>query len=272
MSKKYFVVGGVNNLSKEQVEKIDKVKHKKIGKVHKKEVSNSDNFHKNTYYNLQHVKGRVIIKVDKEQKNFYTFSNGQTIRVERKYDNLDRSYTQQVLGVVISAEHIPTDALVLFHFNSAHDSNLITNHNNLSGEEVASGVQLYSITEQECFLWKMVEDEEWQPTKGFAIAERVYKPYEGRLVGLTPKLIKDTLFIKTGEYKGQIVRTLNACDYNIKFRNEKGVDEHIVRCRHFENEEHIREEIIAIDEELTEQLYAGKIWIGTHPNNAKSIK
>jgi len=244
---------------------------KVLSKQYKEQLAKKNKYN-NKVYNLKHVSGRVIVKVDTEQKNFYTFSDGTTIRVERKYDNLDRSYTQQILGVVISAEHIPTDALLLFHFNSAHDSNLITNHSGLSGEEVASGIKIYSFVEAECFLWKMVGDEEWKPTKGFAIAERVYKPYEGRLVGLTPQLLKDTLFMKTGEYKGKIVKTLNACDYNILFRNEKGVDEHIVRCRHFENESHTREEIIAVDENLTEQLYEGKLWVGTTPQNAKPIK
>lgn len=270
-NKKYFI-GETPRSSKKDVELRKKEIMEENLLLHQKEVERSNNFYKNNSFNLKHVKGRVIVKVDMDQKNFYTLSNGVTLKVERKYDNLDRSYTQQILGVVISAEHIPTDALLLFHFNSAHDSNLITNHSGLSGDEVASGIKIYSFVEAECFLWKMLGDEEWQPTKGFAIAERVYKPYEGRLVGLTPQLFKDTLFIKTGEYKGKVVKTLKACDYNILFRNEKGVDEHIVRCRHFENETHTREEIIAVDENLTEQLYSGKLWVGTTPQNAKPIK
>jgi len=269
-NKKYFIGESPKTTKEERIES-EKLKKEFYENTHKKQIESGKNIAKISLP-LKHVQGRVIVKVDTEQKNFYTFSDGTTIRVERKYDNLDRSYTQQILGVVISAEHIPTDALLLFHFNSAHDSNLITNHSGLSVEEIASGIKIYSFTEAECFLWKMVGEEEWKPTKGFCIAERVYKPYEGRLVGLTPRLFKDTLFIKTGEYKGKIVRTLKACDYNILFRNEKGVDEHIVRCRHFENETHTREEIIAIDENLTEQLYEGKLRVGTTPQNAKSIK
>lgn len=273
MNKKYFVINNkINSLPEKAVKEIEVKKNKRTGEIHKAQLKNSSNYTTNTVCKLKHVPDKVLIKVDVEQKNFFTFSNGQTIRVERKYDNLDRSYTQQTLGVVVSAENIPTDALVLFHFNNAHDSNLVTDYTQLSGDEIAAGIKIYSVSESSCFLWKMVGEEEWQPTYGFAIAERVYKPYEGRLAGITPKLLKNTLFIKTGELKGKIVRTLNACDYNILFRNEKGVDEHIIRCRHFENEDHIREEIIAIDEELTEQLYAGKLWVGTHPNNAKKLE
>jgi hypothetical protein len=269
MSKKYFVVGGINNLSPEEIAAIEKENNEKGLATHSKEVSQSDMFHMKTNYDIKHVKGRIIIKVDVEQKNFYTFSNGQTIRVERKYDNLDRSYTQQTLGVVIDAEHIPKDALVLFHFNNVHESNMITNHAKLSGEEITAGVKIYSVPESLVFLWKMYGDENWQPTHGFAIVENVFQPYEGRLIGLTPKKLTNTLYVKTGELKGKIVRTLNFCDYNIHFRNENGIDEHIIRCRDINSD---REEIIAIDEYLTEKLYEGKLWVGTHPNNAKAIK
>jgi len=96
---------------------------------------------------MKHVKGRVIVRVDPEQKNFWTFSNGTTIRLERDFDNLDRKYTAQTLGVVVDGENIPKDAFVLFHHNSLHDSYIVLNHSSLSGDDIATGIKIYSLME-----------------------------------------------------------------------------------------------------------------------------
>lgn len=220
---------------------------------------------------LKTVQGRVVLLVDPEQKNWFTFQNGQTIRLERDYENFDRSYTQQVLGTCLDAETIPKGALVLFHFNAIHDVNTVFNHKALSGEEIAAGIKVISIPEWECFLWKMPGEKDWQPLKGFAIAERVFRPYEGLIAGIEPKRIVNVLYIKTGELKGRVCRTLTASDYTIKFRNEKGVDEAIIRVRHFEDEYHEREELIAIDHTLTEQVNQGKLLVGYSPTECSRL-
>lgn len=221
---------------------------------------------------LKHVAGRVIVKVDREQKNFYTFSDGTTIRLERDYNNLDRSYTQQIFGVVIDAENIPRDALVLFHFNSLHDSYRVFNHSVLSGEEIASGIEVISILERDCFLWKMAGETEWNPCKNYAIAERVFEPYTG-ILHVEPKKLKDVLYVKTGELKGKIVKTLKACDAALVFRNEKGVDETIIRFRPFGSVEDEREEeAIAIMEELTDRYYNGELLTGITTSDAKPFE
>lgn len=221
---------------------------------------------------MKHVQGRILVKADKDGKNWHTFSNGQRIRLEREYDNLDRKHTSQVLGEVISGEDVPTGAMILFHHNAMHAVNQIFNHSSLNGEELASGVQIYSIPETECYLWKMSGEKDWKPLKGFAIALRVFEPYSGSLEGILPKKINNVLYIKSGELKGKVCRTLKACDMPIIFNNEAGVEETIIRLRHFEGDElNEREEVIAIDNTLTRSVKSGKLLVGINENNCDKI-
>jgi hypothetical protein len=222
---------------------------------------------------LQAPKGRVILKVDREQKNFYTLDGGPTIRLERAYNNLDRKYTQQVLGTCLASEEIPAGALVLFHFNSIHPVNTVYNYGHLSGEEIASGIVVVSLSESECFLWKLPGDPgPWHPCKGFATALRVFKPYRGFIQGIEPTKLPNTLYVTSGSLKGQVVKTLTACDLSIIFRNERGVDEEIIRFRHFDSdEEHEREEVQCIMHELGEMVEKGELWVGLHPRDARPL-
>jgi hypothetical protein len=221
--------------------------------------------------NFEAVNNRVVALIDLNQKNYHTFSNGVVIHHERNWDNFDRKHTEQVLGTVISADNIPAGALVLFHHNGTHDVNKVFDHAILSGEDIASGLQVFSIPETECYLWKE-EGGEWMPTKGFVIADRVFEPYTGIIEGIPPKQLKDTLYIKSGEYAGKVARTLKSADYEIIFRSPTtGQEQRIIRCRHFEDECHEREEIVAIDHGLTERVKNGELLLGTSIGDAKYL-
>lgn len=212
---------------------------------------------------MKHVQGRIVIKADKDGKNWHTFSDGKKIRLEREYDNLDRKHTSQVLGEVISGDQVPCGAMILFHHNSMHPVNQIFNHSELNGEELASGVQVYSIPENECYLWKMPGEKKWNPLRGFATALRVFKPYEGSLAGISPEKINNVLYITSGELKGKVCHTLKACDMPVIFNNEAGVEETIIRLRHFEGDDlNEREEVVAIDNGLTKKVKSGKLLVG----------
>jgi hypothetical protein len=147
---------------------------------------------------ISNTYGRVVCRVDLEQKNYHTFSSGETIRLERDFNNFDRKYTQQVLGEVVSADYIPEGSLLLFNHNSLHPVNEIFNHGILSGEDIASGVKIFSIPEAECYLWKAPGSSTWNPTKGFATGERVFRPYEGIIQNIEPKKIEDVLYVTSG--------------------------------------------------------------------------
>lgn len=221
--------------------------------------------------NLKAAAGRILLLVDTEQKNYHTFSFGLTIRRERKYNDFDRKNTEQVLGTIIDADGIPKGALALFHHNCLHAVNEIFNHGQLSGDDIASGIKVISVREEEVYLWKMPDEAEWKPAKNFCIAERVFIPYKGLIFGIEHTKINDVLYLKTGDLAGKVVRTLKACDFPIIFRNEQGVDETIIRCRHSEDDTFDREEIICIDHDLTEKLYAGELLIGIEPKDAKKL-
>lgn len=217
--------------------------------------------------------GKLLIKVDTEQKNGYTFSNGTEIVMRRDIENLDKSYTQQVMGEIIDSEYIPKGSLVLFHHNETHEVNVVFDSDYLTKEEQINGFKVISIKETQCFLWKEKGAKDWLPLKSFCTALRVFEPYSGVLLGIEPKLIKNVLYIRSGEFFGKIVHVLKASDYKITFRNEKGIDEHIIRCRNFEDDKgNERQEVTAISGYLTEKLNNGELLIGITSNDCKVLK
>lgn len=219
---------------------------------------------------LKATKDRVIVKVDTDAKNSFTFQDGTKIRLERDYNNMDRKYTQISQGEVIHSEYIPEGAVILFHHNGSHDVNKVFNYKALSGEETASTVKYFSIPEAMCYLWKMPGGE-WQPLKDFATGLRVFKPYTGVISGIPPTLIKNVLYLTSGEYKGIVCHTVRAADYQVIFQGDNVREESVIRCRHFENEESDREELIAISHDLTQQVNEGKLLVGITLSDAKPI-
>jgi hypothetical protein len=218
------------------------------------------------------TEGRVVVSVDTQYKNYHTFSNGTVIRIERQWNNLDKKHTEPVNAICVGSDHIPEGSEILIHHNATHPVAMINNYKPLSGEEVADSVKYFSVPETQCYLWREPGTTKWQPLKGFVTALRVFKPIETKFYGVAPQLLKNTLYIDSGELEGKVVRTLRACDYEIIFRNEKGVEEKIIRCRHFPNESNEREEIIAIDEHLTKMVKEGKYLVGIGISDAKPLK
>jgi len=220
---------------------------------------------------LSPTEGRVVVSVDTQFKNFHTFSNGTQIRIERQWNNLNKRHTEPVNAICVASDHIPSGAEILIHHNATHPVAMVFNHKKLGGENVSDSVKEFSIPETQCYLWRL-GSEKWQPLKGFATALRVFKPVETKFYGIAPTLIKNTLYIDSGELAGKVVHTLRACDYEIIFRSEKGVEEKIIRCRHFENETNEREEITAIDNHLTKMVAEGKYYVGISVTDAKPLK
>lgn len=218
------------------------------------------------------AKGRILVKCDKDYKNNHTFADGTTIRLERNVNNLNHRETMPIQAECLSSYvDVPREAIILCHHNSFHPVNQIFNHSALSGEEIASGVGVYAIPESECYLWKTKDMKEWEAIKGYAIGERVFEPYNGALQGIPPKLIKDTLYVKSGYYKGKVVRTLKAADYEMVFRNDDGREERIIRFRTFYPEPHEREEVLFIDESATKKVLNGEWLIGLTETNCKKL-
>ena len=221
---------------------------------------------------LKAVDGKVIISVDLEGKNSHTFSDGTKIRLERQYNNLNRRETHPVNAIVIDGEGVKAGSQILIHPNMTHDTNKIFNYGQLSGDIEGSDVKYFSIPVEQCYAWLDEEDNNtWKPLKNFEFALRVYKPYVGLIDGIEPTLVKDVLYVTTGEFKGLVVHTLKACDYEIIFQGIQGREERLIRFRHFPDQEHEREEIIAVDYHLTEKVNKGELVVGISPTNITEI-
>lgn len=220
---------------------------------------------------LKHTEGRVVVSVNLEGKNTHKFADGTVIRLERQYNNLNRRETEPVNAMVISGENIPVGSEILIHPNCTHDVNKIFNYKNLSGKEEASDVKYYSVREEDCFLW-LGEDGECKPIAPYETALRVFKPYEGLIEGVPPAVLKDVLYVTSGDLKGQVVKTLKACDYQIVFQDTNGREGNAIRFRPNGDEKHDREpEAIAVLHELTKKVKSGKYLVGIDIRDAKPI-
>lgn len=220
---------------------------------------------------LIHTEGRIIVSVDMNYKNSHTFADGTKISLERKYDNFNMRYTQPVNAVVVSAENIPKGAEIIIHHNCTHETNRILNYQSLSGKAESSQIKYYSILETEAFAWH--DGKRWQPLDGYDFALRIFKPYKGVIDGIEPDLIKEVLWVTTGEYKNKACITLKACDYQLIFQDRNGQESNLIRFRSKENEKEKREmEIVAIHDEYTEKILIGELSVGLIKSDAKPLK
>ena len=218
---------------------------------------------------LKHTKGRVIVMVDLESKNSHRFSDGKVIRLERKYNQFNRRISEPVNATVISAESMPEGCEILIGHNSLHETNLIRDYRQLSGAEIASSIRYYSISEEECFAYRDT-DGIFKPCKEFQFGLRVFRPYLGSLVGIEPELVKEVLYCTTGKLKGKVLQTLKACDYEIVYQGENGQEQRLIRFRHSDEEELVREEIVGIRNEYTDMVNNGELLVGLTPTDAKT--
>jgi hypothetical protein len=219
--------------------------------------------HKECY--LKHIQSRVIIRVDIEAKNRHTLLNGITIRRERRFNNLNFREVNPSNAFIVSAEDYPKGAEVLVDYTAIHDSNRIFDY-----ESGSNDVVYYSIRDYDCFAWRLLLGE-WQPTKDSEFGLRCYLPYEGNLIGIQPKFLKDVLFVTTGDLKGKVVRTVKGADYVIVYTNDEGKEGQLLRFRHSEYPDYDREEVTCIANDLTELYNHGKLLVGLNPNDAKTI-
>lgn len=222
---------------------------------------------------LKHVQGKVIISCDLEGKNSWRFADGTTIRYERQVDNFNRRQTEPVNAICISGEGIPSGVQLLTHPNAICDTNLILNYTQISGKEAASSIKYYSISEDQCFIWRD-ENNVWHPLEPFATALRVFKPYRGMLEGIEPTLLKDTLFVTSGELKDKVVKTVVAADYCIVFQNpDTGQEDNLIRFRPFGDPKTGKEEeAVAILNKETEEVLNGELWVGIDIKDAKPFE
>lgn len=267
MNKKYFVLNEkLTPLSQEDIATIEKSKSDSLKVGYEKNRCTTKERLSKEEYSFRHTDGRIIISIDLDYKNSHTFEDGTKIYVGRQFNNLNRRETEPVNATVVDSEYVPKGVEILIHPNSIHDSNRIFGYDK-RGVEDGNALRYYSIEETSAFVYR--EEKEWKPLRNFCTALRVFKPYTGSIKGILPEVLKNVLYITSGEYKGLCVHTLKACDYCIIFMDANGRESRVIRCRHYENEYHDREELICIDYSLTEKVNKGELLIGLSPTDCK---
>lgn len=222
--------------------------------------------------NLIHVEGRVIVKLDVKNKDSHTFSDGTQIAYERNFNNFNRRETQPVNVIVISGEGIPKNAEMLIDHNALHETNRINDYKKSFETAESDRIRYYSIPLYECFAWRS-GNENWVPIAPFEFGLNVFRPYEGILVGVEPTQIKDTLLVTSGEYAGNVVKTLKGCDYVIIYQENNGKENYLLRFRpNGDQEKGLPEEAIAILHDFTDQVNGGKLLVGYSIKDAKPLK
>jgi hypothetical protein len=219
---------------------------------------------------LKAPSNRVIIKVDLESKNSHTFKDGTKIKLERVYDNFNMRYVKPVNAEVVDAKDIPTGAEILIHHNATHDTYKIFNYQRPT-TEASSDIQYFSIPIEECFMWREGKGSIWNALNNFVTALRIFKPYNGMLEGIEPEVMNNKLYITSGELKGRAVNTVISSDYEIIYQNDDGTEGRIIRLRYYPDGND-RNEIIAINDNMTELVENGDLWVGYSKSDAKQLK
>jgi hypothetical protein len=219
---------------------------------------------------LKAPSNRVIIKVDLESKNSHTFKDGTKIKLERVYDNFNMRYVKPVNAEVVDAKDIPAGAEILIHHNATHDTYKIFNYQRPT-TEASSDIQYFSIPIEECFMWREGKGSIWNALNNFVTALRIFKPYNGMLQGIEPEVMNNKLYITSGELKGRAVNTVISSDYEIIYQNDDGTEGRIIRLRYFPDGND-RNEIIAINDNMTELVESGELLVGYNKSDAKQLK
>lgn len=270
MNKKYFVFGDKTELSKEERERIriDQERRLKEGDDYenqeaKRRLAEEDN--------LVHVEDRIVVKVDMKGKDSHTFESGLTIRRERNFNNFNRRETQPVNAIVISGEGIPKNAEILVDHNAFHETNRVNDYKNRFEKEDSDRVRYFSLPRYECYAWRLGAGG-WTPIYPFEFGLMVFEPYRGVLQGIEPKVVKDTLYVLSGELKGSVVKTLKGCNYIIVYQDLNGRENYLLTFRPFgDTKRKMEEEAVAILHDETKKVKNGELLVGFSVSDAKPL-
>jgi len=218
---------------------------------------------------LKAPSNRVIIKVDLESKNSHTFKDGTKIKLERVYDNFNMRYVKPVNAEVVNAKDIPVGAEILIHHNATHDTYKIFNYQRPTAE-ASSDMQYFSIPIEECFMWRSEKGSSWNPLNNFITGLRIFEPYTGILQGIDPTLVKNKIYITSGELAGNVVGTVISSDYEIIYQDDDGTEGRIIRLRYYP-EGNDRNEVISIEHEMTQKVVNGELLVGYNISDASKL-
>lgn len=217
---------------------------------------------------IRNYAGRLVIAVNPQVKDSHTFASGDKIHILRDRDNFDRRYTQPTQAVLISATHeIPAMSEVLIHHNAVDDVNRLFAIEIPDDHETLRYHKMYSVFEADVFAWKDSLGL-WHGCNNYSLGLRVFQPYKhGRVQGIPPTKLKNVLYALTGTLKDKAVHVLPYSDYQLSFMHG-GQLINLIRFRHFEDESAEREEVLAINLRLTQQVHDDTLLLGITENDA----
>jgi hypothetical protein len=218
---------------------------------------------------LKAPSNRVIIKVDLESKNSHTFKDGTKIKLERVYDNFNMRYVKPVNAEVVDADGIPVGSEILIHHNATHDTYKIFNYQRPTAE-ASSDMQYFSIPIEECFMWRSEKGSTWNALNNFITGLRIFEPYTGFLQGVEPTLIKNKIYVTSGDLAGNVVGTVISSDYEIIYQDDDGTEGKIIRLRYYP-EGNDRNEVISVEHELTQKVINGDLLVGYNISDAAKL-
>ncbi len=266
MSKHFIISPEKTDLSNEDWESINASNHRI---QQKKPMLILDAKQEALLSNIRPAPGKMIITIDENYKNTHQLTTDVQIIIQRNTENLNRRYTMPVNAVVLYSDKLPKGTEVLVHHNSFDPNHELFDVFPLDGKYENGGVKVFSIFEYQCFLYRKGED--WLPCQNFATALRIFKPVKTVFEGILPDLVKDMLFVQSGQYKDKVCMMLSHSDYEIIFNGTDGREKRIIRIVNFEDEDNPKNEIIAIDHAATQQVLNGELLVGLEAKDAKPI-
>lgn len=219
---------------------------------------------------MKAIRGRILVRMDTLQKTRYTMGNGATLQIERGY-NFNRREDYPSLATLIDGDGIPLGAEVLLHHNVSEKTYAVEGEQVLTDEEKRAGIMILSVPEDMCFCYREAGGE-WQPYKNFLLTERIFKKYDGWLVGIELEQVKNRMYVVNGfvEYDGEkcdlsglVVVSTENCDYEIIFF-KNGTEGRLIRTR--------EREILGIDHGLLQEINEGKYLVGVNKSCCRKIK
>lgn len=235
-----------------------------VAKTLAREIKSKEVF--NEEDNLKHVEGRVIIKVEMQSKNSHTFEDGTKIYRGREFNNFNLREVNPVNAIVISGENLKHGMEVVVDYACVQETYQIQSY-----KEKSIDVKYYSVPESLCYLYKD-SNNGWQAVYPYETALRVFEPYNGTIEGILPKKVKDVLYCTSGEFKGLVLKTLLACDYEVIFQDANGREGNIIRFLPNGDDRAKKEpEAISIMNEMTDMVNVGKLYVGLSEKDCKPL-
>jgi hypothetical protein len=99
---------------------------------------------------------------------------------------------------------------------------------------------------------------------------RIFEPYAGFLQGIEPTLIKNKIYVTSGELTGNVVGTVISSDYEIIYQDDDGTEGKIIRLRYYPDGND-RNEVISIEHEFTKRVIDGDLLVGYNISDAAKL-